>query len=235
MTVVSAIFRIRRDTAANWTSANPVLKLGEPGLETNTRKIKYGDGSTAWNSLPYAASDVNWGGIGGSLASQTDLVDALATLAPLGSPALTGNPTAPTPATSDNDVSIATTAYVRAAMADAFSQITTWTPTVSAASGTLTTTAVNSANFLKVGKLVFFSAQVTLTNHGTGGGALQITLPTTAGYLGTFAGRENALTGHQLQGSVFTASNLLTIFKYDGSSLIATGAQVRISGFYLEA
>lgn len=59
MTVVSAIFRIRRDTAANWTSANPVLKLGEPGLETDTRKIKYGDGSTAWNSLAYAYGDAN--------------------------------------------------------------------------------------------------------------------------------------------------------------------------------
>lgn len=59
MTVVSAIFRIRRDTAANWTSVNPVLKLGEPGLETDTRKVKYGDGSTAWNSLAYAYGDAN--------------------------------------------------------------------------------------------------------------------------------------------------------------------------------
>lgn len=37
--------------------------------------------------------------------------------APLDSPALTGNPTAPTPASTDNDTSIATTAFVRAAMA----------------------------------------------------------------------------------------------------------------------
>lgn len=57
MTVISAIFRIRRDTAANWTSANPVLKLGEPGLETDTRRVKYGDGSTAWTSLGYGVGD----------------------------------------------------------------------------------------------------------------------------------------------------------------------------------
>lgn len=63
MTVVSAIFRIRRDTAANWASANPVLKLGEPGLETNTRKMKYGDGSTAWNSLGYSVAQ--WSDITG--------------------------------------------------------------------------------------------------------------------------------------------------------------------------
>lgn len=61
MTVVSAIFRIRRDTTANWASANPVLKLGEPGLETDTRRIKYGDGSTAWNSLGYSVAETRSG------------------------------------------------------------------------------------------------------------------------------------------------------------------------------
>lgn len=48
-------FRIRRDTAANWTAENPTLALGEPGLETDTRRVKYGDGSTAWTSLAYAS------------------------------------------------------------------------------------------------------------------------------------------------------------------------------------
>jgi hypothetical protein len=45
--------KIRRDTAANWTANNPVLATGEPGLETDTKKVKYGNGSTAWNSLNY--------------------------------------------------------------------------------------------------------------------------------------------------------------------------------------
>jgi len=50
-----AITRIqfRRDTAANWTSANPVLGNGELGLETDTRKTKIGNGITTWNSLIY--------------------------------------------------------------------------------------------------------------------------------------------------------------------------------------
>jgi hypothetical protein len=43
----------RHDTAANWTSVNPVLALGEFGFETDTKKMKLGDGSTAWNSLGY--------------------------------------------------------------------------------------------------------------------------------------------------------------------------------------
>ena len=43
----------RRDTAANWTSANPTLAAGEIGLESDTGKIKLGNGSTVWNSLTY--------------------------------------------------------------------------------------------------------------------------------------------------------------------------------------
>lgn len=46
----------RRGTAAEWTAANPVLAAGEIGFETDTSKFKFGDGSTAWSSLPYYAS-----------------------------------------------------------------------------------------------------------------------------------------------------------------------------------
>ncbi len=47
------LIQIRRDTASNWTSANPTLAQGELGIETDTSKIKVGDGSTAWNSKTY--------------------------------------------------------------------------------------------------------------------------------------------------------------------------------------
>ncbi len=47
------IIQIRRDTAANWTSASPTLANGELGVETDTQKIKIGNGSTAWASLSY--------------------------------------------------------------------------------------------------------------------------------------------------------------------------------------
>lgn len=51
---MSVKIQFRRDTAANWTSANPVLSEGEFGYETNTKKYKIGDGTTAWNSLAYS-------------------------------------------------------------------------------------------------------------------------------------------------------------------------------------
>ena len=47
-------FPFRSDTAANWTAANPTLGQGEIGWETDTGKIKLGDGVTAWVSLGYS-------------------------------------------------------------------------------------------------------------------------------------------------------------------------------------
>jgi hypothetical protein len=48
-----AVIQYRRDTAANWTAVNPTLASGEPGYETNTGQFKIGDGTTAWDELPY--------------------------------------------------------------------------------------------------------------------------------------------------------------------------------------
>lgn len=50
---MSVTIQVRRDTAANWASVNPVLAQGEIGLETDTAKAKVGDGATAWASLGY--------------------------------------------------------------------------------------------------------------------------------------------------------------------------------------
>lgn len=50
------LIELRRGTAAAWTAANPVLAAGEPGWESDTDKLKIGDGSTAWNTLPYFAA-----------------------------------------------------------------------------------------------------------------------------------------------------------------------------------
>lgn len=74
-----------------------------------------------------------------STATQT----ALNLKAPLASPAFTGNPTAPTPATADNDTSVATTAYVKAQLD---STALTGTPTApTAAPGTSTTQLATTA------------------------------------------------------------------------------------------
>jgi hypothetical protein len=49
--------QIRRGSSTEWTSANPTLSNGEIAIETNTKKLKVGDGSTAWNNLKYVCFD----------------------------------------------------------------------------------------------------------------------------------------------------------------------------------
>ena len=80
--VTSMRFACRRRTAAGWTTSNEVLYAGEIGVETDTRKFKFGDGVTAWNSLLYAGGGSSggasaWGDITGTLADQLDLQAAL--------------------------------------------------------------------------------------------------------------------------------------------------------------
>ncbi len=57
-----AIIQIKRGTAAEWNAANPILALAELGLETDTNKMKAGDGVTAWSALTYLAGEADGGG-----------------------------------------------------------------------------------------------------------------------------------------------------------------------------
>jgi hypothetical protein len=50
---MSTQIKFRRDTSTNWSTVNPRLGSGEPGLETDTGKVKIGDGSTEWHLLNY--------------------------------------------------------------------------------------------------------------------------------------------------------------------------------------
>ena len=49
--------KLRRGTASEWTTNNPILAAGEMGIETDTRKFKFGDGTTPWNTLAYASAE----------------------------------------------------------------------------------------------------------------------------------------------------------------------------------
>ena len=62
--------QFRRDTSANWASANPVLAQGELGLVTDTGAYKVGDGATAWNALSYWALPATVGML--TMDDQTD-------------------------------------------------------------------------------------------------------------------------------------------------------------------
>ena len=48
--------QFRRDTSENWTQANPIPASAEPCFETDTGKLKFGDGTTSYNDLDYFGS-----------------------------------------------------------------------------------------------------------------------------------------------------------------------------------
>ncbi len=63
------VIQFKRKPSATWTASNPILSRGEPGFELDTFKLKIGDGTSAWNSLPYQ----NGLGVSGSLETMTDV------------------------------------------------------------------------------------------------------------------------------------------------------------------
>jgi hypothetical protein len=50
------LIKMKRGSSVSWTTRNPILAAGEPGMETDTGQMKVGDGLTPWNSLPYTGS-----------------------------------------------------------------------------------------------------------------------------------------------------------------------------------
>jgi hypothetical protein len=49
--------RLRRANSSDWIDADPLLALGEAGYETDTKKLKIGDGSSVWSELDYLKVD----------------------------------------------------------------------------------------------------------------------------------------------------------------------------------
>ena len=51
--------QLKHGLAAKWTERNPVLLAGEVGIETDTLKMKVGDGKSNWSALGYLGADAN--------------------------------------------------------------------------------------------------------------------------------------------------------------------------------
>lgn len=73
---------IRRDIRANWARVNPILLNGEMGYESDTGRLKIGDGVTPWNFLQYyvgngsGANGVLDGGMPNSIYTTEPEIDA---------------------------------------------------------------------------------------------------------------------------------------------------------------
>lgn len=71
-------FYFRRGQSQSWTEQNIVLGPGEPGFELDTGKLKVGNGTTAWNDLPYINSSSS------PIASENPYFEAAAGSLPTG-------------------------------------------------------------------------------------------------------------------------------------------------------
>ena len=67
-------FQLRRSISSNWSYTNPVLQAGEPGFESDTYKLKIGDGITRWNLLPYISGQAQQQGPTGPTGPTTSYI-----------------------------------------------------------------------------------------------------------------------------------------------------------------
>ena len=112
---------------------------------------------------------------------------------------------------------------------------TTWTPTITADTGTFTTVS-GAGRYVQTGKTVTGTAVITITTNGTAAGAVKITPPISmsGNYIaGTSVGfgREGSVTGNALNVEYRSAS-VMGITKYDNTYPAASGYTLRITFVY---
>jgi hypothetical protein len=74
--------QLRRGTATQWTTADPILEAGEVGWESDTNKFKIGDGINNWDDLTYFldATDTGFNAEDYILATSKNAVSGVAAL-----------------------------------------------------------------------------------------------------------------------------------------------------------
>lgn len=106
----------------------------------------------------------------------------------------------------------------------------TWTPAVSASSGTITTSSA-TGRFFKQGNGLQIHVEITITTNGTGADAVVFTLPAVASVGAVLNGRATSVSGKQLQGLVAAAGNLVGVVNYDGTYPGASGELLLLDGW----
>jgi hypothetical protein len=159
------------------------------------------------------------------------LIADLALKAALASPAFTGNPTAPTPSAGDNDTSVATSAFVTAAIAAAGAHAT-YVPGVS--QFTVPTQSVGEGRYIQIGKRIIGNATVNIgtPTTGTAGNAVAISLPaapSSTGIIGTMLIYDSS-AGLIYQGLITFISGS-SVVAYPMTMGVAVTARLGVVGF----
>jgi len=106
---------------------------------------------------------------------------------------------------------------------------TAYTPLVAPSAGTITSYTLGACRYLLLGKLCFWYAVVTITNVGTGSGAVLISLPFNLN-AGAAWGRESAVTGQMLFGT--PSGNLVICGTYNNGGTVFTNWALNMTGVF---
>lgn len=110
----------------------------------------------------------------------------------------------------------------------------TYTPVITATTGTFTSVTAISGSYIKIGRFVLVNTQCTLTTIGTASGNVIATLPFTIGTGPQWNGdgRSNVIGGAMLQTILAAGGTAMSIAKYDNTSAIVATAQISTTTAY---
>lgn len=114
-------------------------------------------------------------------------------------------------------------------------EYSTWTPTVTAGSGTFTTVSASGRYKRILGKTIVFSLRITITTNNTAAGYVQTALPVACANIGWYqqaVGAETSVTSKQLKVNLQSNSTNMFITNYDGTYPGGSGYTLDISGMY---
>jgi hypothetical protein len=104
---------------------------------------------------------------------------------------------------------------------------TTYTPTITAETGSFTTITTHVAKYTRIGKFCAVEVDFTITTVGTGANGILVTLPFTVAHnIGGGVGREKAVAGFGVY--ILEAGGNAVIRKFDGTSPIQANARIAV-------
>lgn len=66
-TLKNVVLQLRTGSATQWAASTRILAVGEPGVETDSGRIKIGDGTNLWSALPWSGAAISQSGTNGAL------------------------------------------------------------------------------------------------------------------------------------------------------------------------
>jgi hypothetical protein len=110
----------------------------------------------------------------------------------------------------------------------------TWTPTMTSQSGSITSYSTTNGTYTKIGNTVSINVFINMTNAGTAGGTLTLTLPIAPANV-NWAGFGGEIQAVGFCLNIFGTGSALGFRKYENSTAVGTGNGFNIGAVYRSA